>query len=256
MSARQSRQHEVDAARQIPFCRRRIERHDPRCLVRRGDLVEGGFNGLDHLRLADIADMAQIGAQVRGADKHRVNAIHCQDIIKRIETGLVFNLHDKAHFIVSRGQIIGMAGKSGGARTGAPDPADAIWRVAHRFHQHFGLGGAFHHRHDQRLTAKIGNLLDDMGLADMRADRGSSVIAGDGLQLCQNRWHIIRRMFGVDQQPVKIGGGGNLGGDRGALCQPAANGLASLFQRLLEAVYRCCHLISPEKGGGAARLEM
>ena len=136
--------------------------------------------------------MAIIGAEVGRADEDGIHALDRQNVVQRGNTCRGLDLHDEAHLAVGRGQVIGMAGKTGRPRAGAADPANAGRRIAHRAHQHLGLLAAFDHRHDQCLAAHIEDLLDHMCLANMRANRRRGVVTGNGLKLCQYRWQIVR----------------------------------------------------------------
>ena len=188
--------------------------------------------------------MAQIGAQIRRADKDRIDTINRQDVVQRLVSGAGFQLCDKAHFVICTVQIVGMARKGSGTRTCPANTAYPVRRIAHRLHKHFSLLATFNHRHNQCLAATIQKPLDDHRLAPRGPHKSICVISGNDLQLRQDRRDVIRGMFAIDQQPVKIGCCRDFGRNGRTLRQPAPDGLPACFQISLEAVHWCRHCTS------------
>ena len=157
-----------------------------------------------------IAGKAHVGAQIRRADKHAVDAFHVQDLRQVFQRLAGFDLHQHAHGVVSLMQVIRDAVPARGARQGAADAADARRWVAGGAYRQPRLVSVLHHRHQQGLRAHVQQLLDLHRIVPRRAHYRLAGIRGDGLELGQDGLHAVRRVLAVDQQPVKTGPGQQL----------------------------------------------
>jgi hypothetical protein len=99
-------------------------------LYPRADLRDRLLNGGLHLRVLRIAGKAHVGAEIRRADKHAVDAFHIEDLRQIFQRLAGFNLHQHAHGVVGLMEIIRNAVPARGARQRAADAANARGRVA------------------------------------------------------------------------------------------------------------------------------
>ncbi len=215
--------------------RRRVEREEAGGLAGGADAGDGVLDRGDDLGVAGVAEVAEAGREVGGADEEAVDAVDGGDRLEGVEAGAGLDLDDQAELLLGAGEVVGDAAVAGGAGQ-RRDAAHAARRVAHGGDGGLGLGGGLDVGDEQRLRADVEEALDQRGVVDLRADDRGQRIGREGLELGEDAELVAGRMLGVEQQPVEAGAGDRLGGEAVDQRDPEADLRAALGEGGLEAV--------------------
>ena len=85
-------------------------------------------------------------------------------------------------------------------------------RITHGADERFGLSSSFDHRHHQRLSAAVEQLLDAGNVVIDGAHYRPHRVRRQRLQLRDDRAQVIGAVLAVDQQPVETGRTDHFGG--------------------------------------------
>lgn len=134
-----------------------------------GNGKPGAFDRRLHVGMARIAEVAERGCKVGGADEQSVDALDRSYGLDLLQRGAAFDLRDDADAVVRVLQIVGVAAESRGAAGGAGDAAGAAGREARGCDDRPGLIRAVNHGHEQRGKADVEILFDMYRIADRNA---------------------------------------------------------------------------------------
>ena len=190
--------------------------------------------------MARLAQEAHVGRQVAGADEHAIDARHVGDLFQVAQRLAGFDLHQHAGFL-GRPRVVVLDPAEARRPRGRREAAHSVRRVARRGDRLTGLLRVLHIRDQEGLNARIQVALDRHHVVPRRPHDRVRRSADRRLKLAVDHRQVVRRMLGVDQQPVEPGPGQDLDRDVARQARPEADLLAAFLDRPLERVDRHVH---------------
>ena len=195
--------------------------------------------------MVGLTEIAKRGGKVARADEYSIDAFDARDLLKVLKSARRLDLQQKTDLSIGRPVVSFDPAIAGRARL-AREAAKAIRGVANRQDCAAGFLLRLHIGNEQRLCADIEQPFDDHGVVPGGSDDGVRRSPAHRLKLGEHHRQFVRRMLGVEQNPVESGVGEDFGDDgaREAVPQPELQ-FAGL-ERLLEGIVEFVHLRKPE----------
>ena len=175
-----------------------------------------------NVRMGAVAEMAQRGRQVRWPDEDAVDARHGGNLLECVRRLPRLDLDEHAELVGNPVVIAGDASVPIAAQH-RRDSAVAIRRIARRLDRLARLVRRLHVGHEQRLRSGVEDPLEDDRVVPRRPDDRRHARALENAQLIDDAADVERRVLGVDQHPVRLRVGQDLGDDAMPRLAPEAD---------------------------------
>ena len=182
----------------VRFDRREDTRELPRLHDPRNRCVDGGAD----VRVRAVADVTHVGGEVARADEQAVDAIDGRNRFEIPQRDTRFDLHDDAQFAVDALDVVLDAAVAIGPH-GRGDASDPFRRIARRRDRLPCFLGILYPRHEKALHADIEEPFEQNRIVPRRPHDRRRGAAGHRLQLAEHHGQLVRRVLGVEQEPVE-----------------------------------------------------
>jgi len=157
-----------------------------------------------------------------------------------VEARAILDLQQEAELLLRALRVIGDSAEARGA--GHPrDAAYAPRRKAHGRDCSRGFLAVLHVRDEQRLRTDIEVPLDEDLVVPRGTHDGRNGVGGDDLELRERGVDLVRRVLGVDDEPVEAGSRDDLRAVRARERYPQADLLLPGDEGVLERIARQVH---------------
>ena len=149
-----------------------------------------------------LAEIAERGRKIARPDKHPVDALDPRNSFEVLKSALRLHLQQQANLSVGRRVIAFDPAVARGARLRG-EAAKALRGIAGRLNRTFRFLLRFDIGNEKLLGADVEQALDDHLIVPRRSDDRMGRSAAHRLKLSQHHRQFVRRVLGVDQNPVE-----------------------------------------------------
>src|ERR1017187_4348788 len=200
----------------------RIPSECPRGFACRADAPGRILDRRLHLGVPGIAQMAKIRGKIAGADEEAIDTFNSCDRFDFRKRRSAFQLHQDANIKVCVMMVALDASVVVGARH-YRDSANAKRRIASGGDRLARLFGVLNEWNEKRASTDIESALEHHRVIPRKPEYRLGGAATHCLQLGKQRWDIVRRMFTINDDPVKACAGNDLRGYRTRQTAPESN---------------------------------
>ena len=196
--------------------------------------------------MVGLAEIAKRGGKIARADEHAIDALNARNAFEVLEPALRLHLQQKTDLGVAASAYPLIRPKRE-ARVCAANAAEALRRVANGHDRATGFLLRFHIGDQQRLGADVEQALDDHRVVPGRADHGMRRSAAGRQKLGMHHRQFVRRVLGVEQNPVESGIREDFDREMARQAVPQPDLQPAGLQRLLEGVMKPVHWGEPKR---------
>ena len=182
-----------------------------------------------------VVQVPESRGKVPRADEDAVDAFDVGDRLEIVEREARLDLHEHAKLFFVPLEVLLHAAETRCARR-RRESAHALRRIACGRDRLLRFLLGLHVGNEQRLRADVEEALDHHRVVPRRPHDRVRGAAGRGLQLAVDHRHLVRRVLGVEQQPVVARAGEDLDRQVARQARPQADLLAAGLDRVLERI--------------------
>src|SRR5262249_34059155 len=188
-----------------------------------------------HFRMRVVAQMPHIRRQVARADEQPIYSVYGRNRFQVSERGSSLNLHDYTDLVMHPLEILLHPTVSiGPDRRG--DAADSFRGIAGRGDRFPRFVGVLNERDKKALHSHVEEALEQDRVVPGWTNHRAGGAAGRGLQLAVNHRKLVRRVLGVEQDPIEACAGNDFDGNMTRQAAPQTDLRAPFAQATFKLV--------------------
>ena len=207
--------------------------------------TKGIVDRLDDFGVIGSAKMPERGRKITRSDKHAIDAFDLRDPFQVLKPALRLHLQQKTNLLVRRLVIACDPAISGSSRL-RREATKAFRRIAGRHDSAPRLLLGFNIGDQQRLRANVEQAFDDHLIVPGWTNNRVRFSAAGRLKLCEHHGQFVRRVLGIQQNPIETQIGEYFDDKMARQAVPQSDLQSAGLQRLLEGVENPVHRIQPE----------